>query len=72
MKNQKMENQKTWQVYSPDSLPIAPEEYSSQKEAIAALKKWINRYKLQGYYSAANGLKIPVSELFDYCDIVEN
>lgn len=62
---------KKFVVISPDGFTIDREAtYPSREEAMTAFKVWSKRYERQGYYSSNNG-RIPLSELFNYCQIQE-
>jgi len=50
-------------VLSPDGLPIRQRPFSSDKAAEDFIRKWCERYELQGYYSTAVGERIPVKDL---------
>jgi hypothetical protein len=50
-------------VMGPDQLPLRPDPFSNVAEAEAFIEQWLNRYKQQGYYSAANGERIPLDVL---------
>jgi hypothetical protein len=56
-----------YDVISPDGFPIsATETWDSVNDAQKALVKWMNGYKIQGYYSSNQG-RIPINELESYC-----
>jgi len=62
---------KVWNVLSPDGFPIAyDKQYKTKEEAIKALNEWIKLYEFQGFYSY-NFNRIPLSELFNYCKIIQ-
>jgi len=52
-----------WAVIGPDEIPISPEPFDSKAEADTAAARFVERYRVQGYYSTADGFRIPVSEL---------
>ena len=65
---------KKYQVLSPDGFTIEHEPtYRTQKEAKEAVARFIERYRLQGYYSQTchNGYRrqISIAELPDYLEI---
>lgn len=63
-------------VLSPDGFPIERDKtYKSIEEAEEALNRFVDRYKLQGYYSTimdGERVKIPLSEIKQYCQIQTN
>ena len=60
-----------YDVLSPDKFSISFDEvWDTPEEAKEALKKWIGRYKQQGYYSTSNRERIPLDELETWCDII--
>lgn len=59
-----------FKVLSPDGIPIGIEEYNSPSEAKKDLKKWVQRYKIQGYYSTGNRERIPYDEIINHCSLV--
>ena len=65
-----MNKSQQFQVLSPDGFTIEhdPYSYNSEEEAKIALKKWMQRYNEQGYYSSNNG-RIPLDELEANCQI---
>lgn len=58
-------------VLSPDGLPIAPERYPTRDAAWHALAVWCLRFAPQGYYAAADGTRIAVTDLPGRCAITE-
>lgn len=59
-------------IISPDGFSIHREDiYSSKEEAIIAFEKWRDNYKRQGYYSSVKYGRISLSDLEDYCKLVE-
>lgn len=64
---------KKYQILSPDGFTIDfnISYYKSKKQALAALKTWLNRYKIQGYYSSTQYGRIHLLDLQDYCQLVE-
>lgn len=65
---------KKYQVLSPDGFTINGGCYDTLKEAKNDLKRWIQGYSEQGYYSQTcyNGYirRISLQELPDYCEII--
>lgn len=62
-----------YDVLSPDGFAIHPTKtYWSKKEAETAFEEWKKRYELQGYYSSSKHGRIPLEDLHEYCEIVEN
>jgi len=60
-----------YDVLSPDKFSISFDEvWDTPEEAKEALKKWIGRYKQQGYYSTSNRERIPLDELETWCHII--
>ena len=57
-----------WEVLSPDGLPIQPNPFANEKEANDGLNTFIERYRGQGFYSAAYG-RIPIADLADQCEV---
>jgi hypothetical protein len=63
---------KKYDVLSPDGFSIsATETYTSKKKAIEAFKEWKKGYEAQGYYSSTKYGKIHLSDLEDYCQLIE-
>lgn len=58
-----------WTAISPDGLAIEGKTYRDEYEATKALVRWCQRFP--GYYAAADGRRIPVSELAAACRVVE-
>ncbi len=58
-------------VLSPDGFSIdRVKKYKSKASALTALKAWIKRYELQGYYSSNKG-RISLEDLESNCRIIE-
>ncbi len=64
---------KKYQILSPDGFTIDfnVSYYKSIKQAKEALKIWLQRYKVQGYYSSTQYGKIDLSNLEEYCTLIE-
>jgi hypothetical protein len=63
---------KTYDILSPDGFSIsATETYTSKKQAIKAFDEWKKRYEIQGYYSSTKYGRIHLSELQNYCQLIE-
>lgn len=63
---------KKYDVLSPDGFSIHhSERFSSPKAALVAAKKWAEGYKRQGYYSSLRYGRIHLSDLLDYCELIE-
>lgn len=63
---------KKYDILSPDGFSIsATETYTSKKQAIKAFDEWKKRYETQGYYSSSNYGRIRLSDLEDYCQLIE-
>ncbi len=65
---------KKYDILSPDgfSIRIGIEPFNSIKEGKEYLKKWIDRYKIQGYYSCSNPYgRIPLEDLEGRCEWIE-
>jgi hypothetical protein len=63
-----------YDILSPDgfSIRIGIEPFRSKKEGQEYLKAWIDRYKIQGYYSCSNPYgRIALEDLEDRCEWVE-
>ena len=54
---------KTILVLSPDGLPIRMTPFQTAEAAEIFIAEWIERYKVQGYYSTACGERIPLADL---------
>ncbi len=66
-----MKNKTKYIVISPDGFPIhLSDTYATKEDAFKAFNDWKKRYEGQGYYSSNNG-RIPLSELENYCKIIE-
>jgi len=69
---QKSMARKKYDVLSPDGFSIHPtDNYTSKKKAREAAEEWVKRYKAQGYYSSARYGRIHLSDILDYCQLVE-
>lgn len=65
-------SKKRFDVLSPDGFSIHfSNTYSSKKEAFKAVNKWIEGYKVQGYYSSVRHGRIDIRDILDYCQLVE-
>jgi hypothetical protein len=63
---------KKYDVLSPDGFSIHPvDTYTSKKKAREAAEKWVKNYEIQGYYSSVRYGRIPLSDVLDYCRLVE-
>jgi len=62
-----------YQILSPDGFTIEMDKqyYKSQKEALNSLTNWIERYRMQGYYSSRMYGRINLSEIKDYCQFIK-
>ena len=57
-------------VSSPDGLDLAMgQTFKTRELAETAITDWVVRYERQGYYKAADGQRIPLSELPNHCTI---
>jgi hypothetical protein len=63
---------KKYQILSPDGFTIDFNitYYKSIKQAKEALKNWLQRYKVQGYYSSSKYGKIDLLNIEDYCQLI--
>lgn len=63
---------KKYQILSPDGFTIDcnVSYYKSIKQAKEAFKNWLQRYKIQGYYSSSKYGKIDLLDIEDYCQLV--
>ena len=61
-------------VLSPDGFQIERNKasYRSRKSAETALDNWIRRYDFQGYYSTSSRERIPLANIKERCQIIEN
>lgn len=60
-----------YRVLSPDGFDIERDaEYRTLKEAREALKLFISRFTIQGFYSTGNRERIPVADLAECCVII--
>jgi hypothetical protein len=65
-------SKKRFNVLSPDGFTIHfSNTYSSKKEAFNAANKWVEGYKVQGYYSSVRYGRIDMRDILDYCQLVE-
>jgi len=60
-----------YEVLSPDGFSINFEKpfFNSKKEVNIALKEFVEKYKIQGYYSSRDFGRIPINEIKNYCKI---
>lgn len=63
---------KKYQILSPDGFTIDcnVSYYKSIKQAKEALKNWLQRYKVQGYYSSTRYGQIDLLDIEDYCQLI--
>ncbi len=68
-----MSKNKRYQILSPDGFEIDfnTRYYKSIKEAKQSFYNWLERYKMQGYYSSTNYGKIDLIDLESYCTLIE-
>ena len=60
-----------YDVISPDGFSISRDKkFSSVKSARKNLNEWIERYKIQGYYSSSQYGRIALTDLDKYCSII--
>lgn len=57
-----------YQILSPDGFPIDLQPYTTKEQASTALKAWLKRYEMQGYYSSKAG-RISLQDLEKYCTL---
>jgi hypothetical protein len=63
---------KKYDILSPDGFSISRDKiYTSKKKAIEAFTEWKKGYEAQGYYSSTKYGKIHLSDLEDYCQLIE-
>jgi hypothetical protein len=62
-----------YQILSPDGFTIEFDKpyYKSQKQALNSLTNWIERYRMQGYYSSRMYGRIDLSEIQNYCQFIK-
>jgi hypothetical protein len=62
-----------YQILSPDGFTIEMDKayYKSQKQALNSLTNWIERYRMQGYYSSRMYGRIDLSEIKNYCQFIK-
>ncbi len=66
-----MKNKK-YDILSPDGFSIQFDKvFNSLMAAKKAFAEWVKRYEIQGYYSSTNYGRIPLSELEEYCTLIE-
>lgn len=64
----------TFTVLSPDGFPLEMDvEYKNMAEVQVAIEKFVDRYRIQGYYSQSitKVRQIPIHEIEAECRIVE-
>jgi len=59
-----------WEILTPDGLSDG-HTYKTLAEAKRAKIKFLERFKIQGFYSSALGERIPLEQLEDRVSIVE-
>jgi hypothetical protein len=58
-----------FRILSPDGFDIRMDKFSyTEKQIEGELKKFTERYRLQGYYSSNRG-RIALEDIADYCKI---
>lgn len=62
-----------YQILSPDGFTIefSKEYYKTKKEALKSFENWVDRYKIQGFYSSNNYGKINFLDIKDYCQFIK-
>lgn len=61
-----------YQVLSPDGFPIERDaEFNTLDDANKALRRFVNRFTSQGYYSTSSREHIALTDIADYCEIVK-
>ena len=62
-----------YKILSPDGFTIERDiqHYKSQKDALNSLTNWIERYRMQGYYSSTMYGRIDLSEIQKYCTLIK-
>jgi len=59
-----------YQVFSPDGFPIERDaQYATRADATKALRRFISRYTLQGYYSTSNRERIALADIPSHCHV---
>lgn len=65
-------SKKQFDILSPDGFPIHHSDvYDSKEQAIEAFEKWLKQYESQGYYSSCDHGRIPLTEVQEYCTLIE-
>jgi hypothetical protein len=62
-----------YQILSPDGFTIefSKEYYKTKKDALKSFENWLDRYKVQGFYSSTNYGKIHILDIKDYCQFIK-
>ena len=56
-------------IFSPDNLPISPDDFATLQEAKDALAAFVRQYTPQGFYLTAEHDRIPLDKLERRCSI---
>lgn len=65
-----MKEKTEYNVLSPDGIHIEMNKtYPTMKAVNLAFKNFVNRYKMQGYYSSATHGRIPVEMIKAFCKL---
>lgn len=61
----------TYNILSPDRIPISPNNFATKKEGEQYFKQWVKAYKKQGFYSSPQYGRISLRNIWEYCSIQE-
>lgn len=56
-------------LIGPEGLPVLPVPFDTEAEALAYLPQFVARFKQQGYFTTADGWRIPLKEIANACHV---
>jgi hypothetical protein len=66
-----MIKEKTFRILSPDGFDIEMDRTYKESELYQAGQDFLERFKIQGYYSNSNREHIALEDLLEECEIIE-
>lgn len=58
-------------VLSPDSIPTSTKTFANRKQAELEVRRFAERYKMQGFYRTADGERLELASIASRCQIVD-
>ena len=63
--------EKQYRILSPDGFDIEMDRIYKESEIMEAGKRFVERFRQQGYYSTGNREHIELDDLLENCEIIE-